>query len=90
MDSFYNRVRFIKPPIMTPEDKQVWKILKSAKPEVERKLGKKIELAESSDDDENISHHEFVNNFLKYKNSFKKFKVSAEEVFNILQYRIKL
>lgn len=75
---------------MTTEDKRVWKILKSAKSEVERKLGKKIELAESSDDDENISHHEFVNNFLKYKSSFKKFKVSAEEIFNILQYRIKI
>lgn len=91
MDSFYDRVRFdVKPQNMTAEDKQVWRILKTAKPEVELKLGKTITLEESSDDDENISHFEFVNNFLKYKNSFKKFKVSAEEVFNILQYRNKL
>lgn len=81
MDSFYNRVRFVKPPNMTIEDKVVWRILKTAKPEVERKLGRAIEVAESSDEEENISHFEFVNNFLKYKNSFKKFKVSAEEVF---------
>ncbi|MFO0117469.1 MAG: hypothetical protein ACK521_07610 [bacterium] len=81
MDSFYNRVRFVKPPNMTTEDKVVWRILKTAKPEVERKLGRAIEVAESSDEEENISHFEFVNNFLKYKNSFKKFKVSAEEVF---------
>lgn len=81
MDSFYNRVRFVKPQNMTTEDKVVWRILKTAKPEVERKLGRAIEVAESSDEEENISHFEFVNNFLKYKNSFKKFKVSAEEVF---------
>lgn len=81
MDSFYNRVRFVKPPNLTIEDKVVWRILKTAKPEVERKLGRAIEVAESSDEEENISHFEFVNNFLKYKNSFKKFKVSAEEVF---------
>lgn len=73
---------------MTEEDRQVWKILKTAKPEVERKLGKKFDIEESSDDDENISHFEFVNNFLKYQSSFKKFKVSAEEVFSILHYRV--
>jgi hypothetical protein len=90
-DTFYNRVQFDnRPANMTPEDKVVWKILKTAKPEVERKLGRKIELEESSDDDENISQYEFVNNFLKYQTSFKKFRVSAEEIFNILHYRTML
>jgi len=75
---------------MTPEDKLVWRILKTCKPEYERKIGKKVDLEDSSDDDENISRFEFVNNFLKYKNSFKKFKVSPEEVFSILNYRVRL
>jgi hypothetical protein len=45
MDSFYDRVRFdVKPQNMTAEDKQVWRILKTAKPEVELKLGKTITL----------------------------------------------
>lgn len=90
MDSFYDRISFKKPADMTIEDRQVWHILKTAKPEVEKKLGKTIDLAESSDDDENISKYEFVNNFLKYQKSFKKFRVSAEEVFNILEYRCML
>lgn len=90
-DSFYNRVSFDKRPVnMTDEDRRVWKILKTAKPEVERKLGRTFDLEESSDEDENISHFEFVNNFLKYQASFKKFRVSAEEVFNILHYRVML
>lgn len=68
---------------MTDEDRRVWKILKAAKP-------KDCQITsedESSSDDEKISYSGFVNNFLKYKSSFKRFKVSPEEVFNILRHR---
>ena len=62
---------------MSQEDKLVWKILKSARLLPSNESG-------SDSDDETISKFDFVNNFLRYKASFKRFKVSAEEVFNIL------
>ena len=62
---------------MSQEDKLVWKILKSARPLPSNE-------SSSDSDDETISKFDFVNNFLRYKASFKRFKVSAEEVFNIL------
>ena len=62
---------------MSQEDKLVWKILKSTRPLPSNE-------SSSDSDDETISKFDFVNNFLRYKASFKRFKVSAEEVFNIL------
>jgi ACT domain-containing protein len=75
---------------MTPADKLVWKILKTAKPLVEKALGKPIELAEDSSDDdpdEKISRFDFSNNYYKYRNSVKRFNATSEEMFWLLRYR---
>ena len=64
---------------MTSEDRLVWRILCTASPHAH-----KMTAQDAEDSLDHISVFQFTSNYKQYHQSFKRFKVTAEEFFAVL------